>query len=187
MARRTLRRGQQRLYVHRDVEADPRPSTTTSSEVELDGKDEMGRLETLVKDYDRGDITKIDWLDRLAFRQIEKLHAEEASKSEHLFLYVELPKFDFPVVFTEQESPVPMPPQPKLPPPSAGNQNISALPPDMLATDTHLWRTYDPDSWREEHPLQVKQKKLARSERLSEEGKDLKPDPSERDRLNVSA
>lgn len=145
----------------------------------------MGRLEALVKDYDRGDITKIDWLDRMAFRQIEKLHAEEASKSDHLFLYVDLPKFDFPVVFTEQENPVPMPPLPKVLPMPRTGQMVSALPPDMLANDPHLWRTYDPDAWREEHPLQIKQKKLARSERLSEEGKDLKPDPSERDRLQV--
>jgi hypothetical protein len=29
----------------------------------------------LVKDHERGDIPKIDWLDRLAFRQIAALHA----------------------------------------------------------------------------------------------------------------
>ena len=29
----------------------------------------------LVKEYERGDIGKIDWLDRMAFRQIEKVHA----------------------------------------------------------------------------------------------------------------
>lgn len=29
----------------------------------------------LVKEYERGDITKVDWLDRMAFRQIEKVHA----------------------------------------------------------------------------------------------------------------
>lgn len=29
----------------------------------------------LVKDFERGDILKIDWLDRLTFRQIEKAHS----------------------------------------------------------------------------------------------------------------
>ena len=29
----------------------------------------------LVKEYERGDIPKIDWLDRLAFRQLERVHA----------------------------------------------------------------------------------------------------------------
>lgn len=70
----TLRRGQQRLFAHRNKEADPRPDTTTPSEVPT-AKDEMGRLEQLVKDYERGDIAKIDWLDRIAFRQIERAHA----------------------------------------------------------------------------------------------------------------
>jgi hypothetical protein len=64
-------------------------------------------------------MTKIDWLDRMAFRQIERVHAvsgsvvlavarsdsqAEASKSDKLYLYVDLPKFDFPVVFSEQVS-----------------------------------------------------------------------------------
>jgi hypothetical protein len=71
---RTLRRGQQRLYVHRGVEGDPKPETTTPSEIPM-AEDEMGRLEQLVKDYERGDIFKIDWLDRIAFRQIERVHA----------------------------------------------------------------------------------------------------------------
>lgn len=71
---RTLRRGQQRLYVHRGVEADPRPNTSTPSEMPK-SEDEMGRLEQLVKDYERGDIIKVDWLDRIAFRQIERAHA----------------------------------------------------------------------------------------------------------------
>jgi len=45
---RTLKRGQQRLLVHRGVEADPKPDTTTPSEV-ADGTtvDEMGRLEAV--------------------------------------------------------------------------------------------------------------------------------------------
>lgn len=50
------------------------PDSTTPSEISS-AEDEMGRLERLVKDYERGDITKIDWLDRIAFRQIERAHA----------------------------------------------------------------------------------------------------------------
>lgn len=56
------------------MEADPKPDTTTPSEVSAE-EDEMGRLEQLVKDYERGDIVKVDWLDRIAFRQIERAHA----------------------------------------------------------------------------------------------------------------
>lgn len=55
-----------------------------------------------MKDHERGDIVKIDWLDRLAFRQIEKIHQRESEASDQLYLYVDLPRFDFPVVYSEQ-------------------------------------------------------------------------------------
>jgi phosphatidylinositol 3-kinase len=53
----------------------------------------------------------------------------------------------------------------------------------MLSTDPHLWRTYDPDAWRE-NPVEIKHRKLLRSQRLGDEGRDLKPGPADRDRLN---
>jgi phosphatidylinositol 3-kinase len=34
----------------------------------------MDRLEKLVKKHDAGDIQPVDWLDSLAFRQIERIH-----------------------------------------------------------------------------------------------------------------
>lgn len=61
----------------------------------------------LMKDHERGDIPKVDWLDRLAFRQIEQVHQRESAMSDRLYLYVDLPRFDFPVVFSEQVSHLP--------------------------------------------------------------------------------
>lgn len=55
----------------------------------------------MVKKYERGDLPKSDWLDALAFRKMEEVHAAEAAKSESLFLYIDLPRFDFPVIFSE--------------------------------------------------------------------------------------
>ncbi|OCF41221.1 phosphatidylinositol 3-kinase [Kwoniella heveanensis CBS 569] len=182
-AKRTLKRGQQRLYMHRGVEADPKSNTSTPCEIPGAPEDEMGRLERLVKEHERGDIVEIDWLDTLAFRQIEKAHAAEASKSDKLYLYVDMPGFDFPVVFSEQESSIPLPPAPVPHPVSQNQQHISVLPPDLLSTDPHLWRTYDPDAWRE-NPIEIKHRKLLRSQRLGDQGKDLKPGPADRDRLN---
>jgi phosphatidylinositol 3-kinase len=52
---RTLRRGQQRLYVHRGVAADPKPETTTPSEIAEAEQDEMGRLESVSQREQRGD------------------------------------------------------------------------------------------------------------------------------------
>ncbi|KAL7423928.1 Phosphatidylinositol (PI) 3-kinase [Cryptotrichosporon argae] len=179
-ANRTLKKGQQRLYVHRGVEADPRAETTTPSDPPAD--DEMGRLEALVKDYERGDIEKVDWLDRLAFRQIESVHAAEAAKSDKLYLYVDLPRFDFPIIWAEKEYAAPLAPQP-TPRPQAAQQAPPILPPDHLANDAHLWKVYDPDSWRE-NPVEIKHRKMLRSQRLGEQGRDLKPGPADRDRLN---
>jgi phosphatidylinositol 3-kinase len=202
-----LKRGQQRLLIHRDKEADPSPESTTPSEL-VNDNDEMGRLEEvryflcvadeqLMKDHERGDIVKIDWLDRLAFRQIEQVHQRESANSDRLYLYVDLPRFDFPVVFSEQashsigddtdrqEGHVPQPPIPLLTPSGQAPPTTSGLAPNMLSTDAHLWRTYDPDAWRD-NPVEVKHRKLLRSQRLGDEGKDLKPGPADRDRLNVS-
>lgn len=55
----------------------------------------------LVKKYERGDLPKSDWLDNMAFRKMGEIHAAEADKSENLFLYIDLPRFDFPVIFSE--------------------------------------------------------------------------------------
>ncbi|KIR59973.1 phosphatidylinositol 3-kinase [Cryptococcus bacillisporus CA1873] len=181
-SKRTLKRGQQRLHVHRGVQADPSLNTTTPSELADEEEDEMGRLERLVKDFERGDIPKIDWLDRLTFRQIEKAHSA-TEKSDNLYLYVDLPKFDFPVVFSEQESLITLPTQPVVHPPSQNSQPTSALPPNLLSNDPHLWKTYDPEAWRE-NPVEIKHRKLLRSQRLGDEGRDLKPGPADRDRLN---
>ena len=151
-----------------------------------------------MKDHERGDIPKVDWLDRLAFRQIEQVHQRESAISDRLYLYVDLPRFDFPVVFSEQvshspcwkgsanvqEGQIPQPPVPLLPPTNPP-PTLSGIPPNMLSTDPHLWRTYDPDAWRE-NPIETKHRKLLRSQRLGDEGKDLKPGPVDRDRLNVS-
>ena len=95
----TLKKGKQRLFLWRGTHADGRSESETPSKVGL--KDEMGRLEKLVKQQERGDMPRLDWLDKLAFRQIEKIHAAESIKSENLFLYVDMPRFDFPVVFSE--------------------------------------------------------------------------------------
>ena len=67
----------------------------------MEMKDEMGRLEKvyaahlclrgcnnadaafaliqLVKQYERGDLPKEDWLDKLAFRKMEEIHAVSLS------------------------------------------------------------------------------------------------------------
>ena len=86
---RTLRRGKHRLLLWQGQEADGSVDTKTPSKVGL--HDEMGRLEKvllmssfthhaltppqLMKKFERGDLPKNEWLDKMAFRRIEEIHA----------------------------------------------------------------------------------------------------------------
>ncbi|KII89648.1 hypothetical protein PLICRDRAFT_158734 [Plicaturopsis crispa FD-325 SS-3] len=174
----TLRRGKHRLLLWPGREADGSIETTTPSKLET--RDEMGRLEKLVKKYERGDLPKSDWLDKLAFRKMEEIHAAETEKSENLFLYIDLPRFDFPVIFSEPEAhsatatsniiqPVAQPP---------GAPSISST----FATDTHLWAILDPEVARE-NPVEDKHRRLVRSHRSSPYDRELKPNAQNRDEL----
>lgn len=51
--------------------------------------------------YERGQIQRIDWLDRLAFRSIEKVKEQESARAgnSHLYLVVDFCSFDHRVVF----------------------------------------------------------------------------------------
>ncbi|KAL0954695.1 hypothetical protein HGRIS_003644 [Hohenbuehelia grisea] len=172
----TLRRGKHRLWLWPGVEADGSVESSTPSKLVV--RDEMGRLEKLVKKYERGDLPKSDWLDKLAFRKMEEIHAAETEKSENLFLYIDLPRFDFPVVFSEPEQiglqlPIPVP----------NNTTAPALS-SSFAHDPHLWSVVDPDVARE-NPVEDKHRRLVRSHRSGPYDRELKPNAKIRDELNV--
>ena len=62
-----------------DREANGANETATSSKVGT--RDESGRLEKLIKKYDRGDLPKSDWLDTLVFRKMGEIHKVRALDS----------------------------------------------------------------------------------------------------------
>ncbi|KAJ6498012.1 atypical/PIKK/PI3K protein kinase [Mycena vitilis] len=173
----TLRRGKHRLHLWRDVEGDGSVESTTPSK--LEERDEMGRLEKLVKKYERGDLQKSDWLDKMAWRKMEEVHAAETAKSENLVLYIDLPRFDFPVIFSEPEVPtastsalLPQVSQPPLP------TSVSS----SFTAEPHLWAIIDPDVARE-NPVEDKHRRLVRSHRSSPYDRELKPNAKIRDEL----
>ncbi|KAJ7071604.1 atypical/PIKK/PI3K protein kinase [Mycena amicta] len=173
----SLRRGKHRLHLWRGVEGDGSVDTSTPSK--LDERDEMGRLEKLVKKYERGDLQKSEWLDKMAWRKMEEVHTAEAAKSENLFLYIDLPRFDFPVIFSEPETPAastsaPVPELPQPPLPSSTASTFSAEP--------HLWAVIDPEVSRE-NPVEDKHRRLVRSHRSSPYDRELKPNAKIRDEL----
>ena len=61
----------------------------------------MERLEKLVNKYERGQIQRVDWLDRLAFPAMEKIKERENSKngSSHVYLVIDFCSFEHRVVF----------------------------------------------------------------------------------------
>ncbi|KAJ8590465.1 atypical/PIKK/PI3K protein kinase [Rhizopogon salebrosus TDB-379] len=172
----TLRRGKHRLLLWTGQEADGSMQTKTPSKLGV--RDEMGRLEKLVKKYERGDLPKSDWLDNIAFRKMEEIHAAETEKSDNIYLYIDLPRFDFPVIFSESEAQN----QATIPLPPAAVPPVPPVLPSSFAADPHLWAILDPEIARE-NPVEDKHRRLVRSHRSSPYDRELKPNAKIRDEL----
>ncbi|KAI0636200.1 atypical/PIKK/PI3K protein kinase [Trametes polyzona] len=172
----TLRRGKHRMVLWPDREADGANETTTPSKIGT--RDEMGRLEKLVKKYERGDLPKSDWLDAMAFRKMAEIHAAETEKSENLYLYIDMPRFDFPVIFSEPDAS-------SVPSSSTASSSAAtpAPPTSSFTSDTYLWQIVDPDIARE-NPVEDKHRRLVRSHRSSPYDRELKPNAKIRDELS---
>lgn len=122
--------------------------------------------------------------------------AQEAPVEELFTLYVELPRFDFPVIFSDHEYP---------PPPISSMQHLSS----SQSTITHkpapevkfgpginshgednneiggrLVRVYDPEVGARDNPAESKHRRLVRSHRTGVMDRDLKPNAKVRDELN---
>jgi len=114
------------------------------------------------------------------------------------FLNVELPRFDFPVVFADHE--YPPPPISSLQNLSASQSNIMLKPPPQVqfgpginglgdsasGFGNRLIRVYDPEVGARDNPAESKHRRLVRSQhRHGILDKDLKPNAKVRDELNV--
>ncbi len=245
-----LQKGRQKCHVHRRKAADGLDSSSTPSTLPkvrpngTNGKvaiapidkdsEELDRLEKLFKRHEMGEIPKIDWLDQLVFRGLEKRGLQASSTSlkafqrkrshgqsqplvagtiggekvdedldqeviedERFTLYVELPRFDFPVVFADHE--YPPPPISSLQYLSSSSSNIMLKPPPEVQygpginglgdNDDHgfggrLVRVYDPEVGARDNPVETKHRRLVRSNRTGIMDRDLKPNAKVRDELN---
>ncbi|RCH78648.1 Phosphatidylinositol (PI) 3-kinase, partial [Rhizopus stolonifer] len=169
----TLRKGKHKLHLWPDCEADGSRDTTTPSKIKQDQDSDMNKLEKLVKRYDCGDIRPEEWLDVMAFRQIESIHKTLSAASTALALYIDLPKFDFPVVYGEMEYDLPGPFSStgqtvgETAMKAAMNQQIYAMDqrdtmPQRTATQYVL--VLDTDLQRD-NPVEAKHRRLVRSHR----------------------
>ncbi|KAG4031005.1 hypothetical protein MFRU_010g01310 [Monilinia fructicola] len=248
-----LQKGRQKCCLHRRKAADGLDSSTTPSilpntrrsgtkvkedeEVVDKESEELDRLEKLFKKHEMGEIPRIEWLDQMVFRGVEKRGLqvsstslkntqrrrtrqrsvaltldgtaekkndtendaldEDLSKDERFILHVELPRYDFPVVFADHE--YPPPPISSLQHLSSSQSNIILKPPPEVQfgpginglgdNDEHgfggrLVRVYDPEVGARDNPAESKHRRLVRSHRTGVLDRDLKPNAKVRDELN---
>jgi phosphatidylinositol 3-kinase len=125
-------------------------------------------------------------------------HDDDAEvEDERFLLYIELPRFDFPIVFSDHE--YPPPPISSLQHLSSSQSNILLKPPPEIlpgpgidgmvdghteAYDGRLIRVYDPEIGAKDNPAESKHRRLVRSHRTGVMDRDLKPNAKVRDELN---
>jgi phosphatidylinositol 3-kinase len=194
---------------------------------------ELERLEKLFKKHEMGEMPRVEWMDQLVFRGMEKRgiqasstslkslqrrrsrdastvmtldgasdgkHSRDASEEPvndgHFTLYIELPRFDFPVVYSDHDYPTP--PISSLQHLSSSQSNIILKPPPevqygpgingMNETSDgfggRLVRIYDPEVGARDNPAESKHRRLVRSHRTGVLDRDLKPNAKVRDELN---
>ncbi|KAJ6257567.1 hypothetical protein Dda_7352 [Drechslerella dactyloides] len=201
----TLKKGRQKLKLWLDVESDGRTDTATDSTVE--SNDEMDRLEKQIKKHESGEIPRIEWLDNLAFRQIEQIQKRTIKRTTEHFLYVDFPRFDFPVVFCDFEYPTiaalaeaaASAAENGIATPTASSTSHASVTTGQTAVaagsipgepipapvDGGMIRVYDPEAAREkDNPAELKHMNLVRSQRNGPSDRDLKPNARIRDQLN---
>ena len=85
-----MREGIFDLKIWFDQEAHP-TKTPGKSPKDFDSVQQMQRLAKLAKKHRNGQLEKIDWLDRLTFREIELINEREKRESDYLYLMIEFP------------------------------------------------------------------------------------------------
>ncbi|THY23592.1 putative phosphoinositide 3-kinase [Aureobasidium pullulans] len=179
---------------------------------------ELERLQGLLKKHEMGELSEHKWLDQMVFRQIErmeranirddsKIHAQpprhadidghSQDDSAIFYLYIEFPRFDHPVVFTDHEYPPPPVSSARLR--TAPGSDVRLKPPPEIhvgpgidqkkpaygdANAPHLIRIYDPEVGFYDNPAEIKHRSLVRNQRIGMLDRHLKPNPKTRDQLN---
>jgi phosphatidylinositol 3-kinase len=177
---------------------------------------EVERLELLLKQHEMGEIKEDEWLDPLTFGKIKRLRQRSLQnrvRAQHqsppgsgedpdndgglFYLYIELQRFDHPILFADHEYPAPNYRSMQ----SSSTLDIQLKPPPGISLGPGidpngnpfddpvvgpLIRIYDPEVSHKENPAEVKHRRLQRSHRLGVIDRDMKPNASDREDLNVS-
>uniref|UniRef100_A0A3Q1GHA4 Phosphatidylinositol 3-kinase catalytic subunit type 3 n=1 Tax=Acanthochromis polyacanthus TaxID=80966 RepID=A0A3Q1GHA4_9TELE len=165
-----FRQGMHDLKVWPGVEGDGGEPTTTPGRTSSSlAEDQMGRLAKLTKAHRQGHMVKVDWLDRLTFREIEMINESEKRSSNFMYLMVEFPRVktndkEYSIVYYEKD----------------GDDASPVL------TSCDIVKVPDPQMGME-NLVESKHHKLARSLRSGPSDHDLKPNAATRDQLNVAS
>ncbi|XP_002005497.2 phosphatidylinositol 3-kinase catalytic subunit type 3 [Drosophila mojavensis] len=162
-----FRQGMYDLRVWLGVEGDGNFPSKTPGKGKESSKSQMQRLGKLAKKHRNGQVQKVDWLDRLTFREIEVINEREKRMSDYMFLMIEFPTiivddmYTYSVVYFEPEvdSKYKLPAKPKL----------------VLVPDSEI---------QMENLVERKHHRLARSERSGISDRDAKPTTIIRDQLH---
>ncbi|XP_060525936.1 phosphatidylinositol 3-kinase catalytic subunit type 3 isoform X1 [Cylas formicarius] len=165
-----FREGMLDLRVWPNVVADGKYPTSTpgkGNDGKDHSKDQMWKLSKLAKKHRNGHIPKVDWLDRLTFRELEVINEREKRSSEYMYLTVEFPKMYFDgilhhIVYFEQNG-----------------EEIH-----MFKANADVVFIPDPEIGKE-NLVERKHHMLARSLRSGHNDKDAKPNAAVRDILNT--
>ncbi|KAF3944819.1 hypothetical protein CMV_028748 [Castanea mollissima] len=160
-SKKQLKTGKQKLRLWPGKEADGSFPTTTPGKVPRQERGELERLEKLENKYERGQIQRVDWLDRLTIKAKERIKERESSKNggSHLYLIVDFCSFEHRVVFQES--------------------GANFLLPSPLTSTNDIVIVWDPEVGKI-NPSEHKQLKLARSLTRGIIDRDLKPSSNER-------
>lgn len=156
-----LRQGMFDLRVWPGVEG----SEKTPGKAPDKGKEQMQRLAKLAKKHRNGHIPKVDWLDRLTFREIEMINEKEKRSSDYMYLMIEFPTvqmdgINHAVVYYEQD----------------GDEMYQfKAQADIVTVPDH--------EILQENLVESKQHRLARSLRSGAWWRECKPTAGERDQL----
>jgi phosphatidylinositol 3-kinase len=185
---------------------------------------ELSRVLDLMKKQELGEVSNDNWLDQLVYRKVEKMQTSVLKKRMHVessmtnghsngtasnsnpsavqpgdggiyHLYIEFPRIDHPIIFTDKEYPAP----PISNMRSSVSQDVRLKPPPEVSlgpgidSECHpgedptlgpLIRIYDPEVGFRSNPVEEKHRALMRGHRSALVDRDLKPNARNRDDLN---
>ncbi|KAH9773220.1 phosphatidylinositol 3-kinase VPS34 [Citrus sinensis] len=156
-----LKTGKQKLRLWPGKEADGSLPTSTPGKVPKNERGELERLEKLINKYEREQIQRVDWLDRLTFKALEKIKEQENFRNgnSYLYLVVDFGRLEHRVVFQDS--------------------GANFLLPAPITSTNELVIVWDPEVGKI-NPSEHKQLKLARSLTRGIIDRDLKPSNAER-------